>query len=389
MQFSLPPPVSTALSLLEGGGYEAYLVGGCVRDMLRGSVPNDFDMTTNARPEEILSVFRNFRTIETGMRHGTVTVLLDGMPLEITTYRVDGEYLDHRRPASVTFTASLYEDLSRRDFTVNAVAYHPGHGLLDPFGGQDDLAAGVIRAVGEPEVRFTEDALRILRALRFAARLGFSIEEETARAARALAPTLREIAAERVREELFGFLMADHAAEVFRQYGDILFCVVPEANSAPLLSELPQVLPLRLAEFLLPCEDAGAAAVLQRLRADNQTVHSVCAVLRVYSSHLSADHAGACRLLRRIPRDAITMALLLRRIHKTEDRAVTEMIDQILSSGDCYRIDMLAINGRDLIALGIPPGPGLGAALERAYEAVIECRVPNEKEALLAFLFET
>ena len=215
MSFSLPEQVLRAFSLLEGAGYETYLVGGSVRDLLRGDQPSDFDMTTRARPEETLAVFSEYRTVETGLRHGTVTVLIDGMPIEITTYRVDGAYTDHRRPDSVTFTSSIREDLARRDLTVNAMAYHPLRGLFDPFGGERDLAAGVIRAVGDPERRFTEDALRILRTLRFAARFSFRIDRETAVAAAALAPTLSAVAPERIREELYRRNVASTIAEEF------------------------------------------------------------------------------------------------------------------------------------------------------------------------------
>ncbi len=388
MTFHIPSPVGRALSLLEAAGCEAYLVGGCVRDTLRGEVPKDFDMTTSALPEEVLSVFREFRTVETGLRHGTVTVLIGEMPIEITTYRVDGDYIDHRRPESVSFTSSLIRDLERRDFTINAMAYNPRCGLADPFGGQDDLAAGVIRAVGEPVRRFTEDALRILRALRFSARFGFAIEEATTDAARLLAPTLRRIAAERIREELFGILTADHAGEILGRHADILSAVIPEAVCAPHLAALPPVLPLRLAELLLLCGESGAAEVLRRLRADNQTVRTVCAILRVYSAEIVADHAMLCRLLRNTPRDAVQMAFALRAAHGYEDGVAERMLGQILDSGECYRIDMLAVGGEDLAALGIPRGPLLGAALEEAYSAVIEHRVPNERETLLAFLSE-
>ena len=386
MTFYIPEPVRRALSLLETAGYEAYLVGGCVRDTLRKELPKDFDMTTNARPEEVLSVFREFRTIETGLRHGTVTVLIEEMPLEITTYRVDGDYLDHRRPECVSFTASLTEDLARRDFTVNAMAYHPARGLVDPFGGQADLAAGVIRAVGEPCRRFTEDALRILRALRFSARFGFQVEEATAAAARQLSPTLREIAAERIREELYGLLVSDHAADILAVYGDILAVVLPEVGDACALSALPAELPLRLSELFLACGESVALEALRRLRADNQTLRTVGVLLRVYADGVAPDHAALCRLLRHTPRDVIRMALILRAAHGYEDREAEQMLEEIFASGECYRIDMLAVDGEDLASLGIPRGPALGAALEEAYSAVIERRVRNEKEALLSFL---
>ena len=343
-------------------------------------------MTTNALPAEVLSVFREFRTIETGIRHGTVTVMIEGMPLEVTTYRVDGDYLDHRRPECVSFTASLSEDLARRDFTVNAMAYHPERGLVDPFGGQADLEAGVIRAVGDPYRRFDEDALRILRALRFSARLGFLIEEKTAAAARVLAPTLGEIAAERIREELFGILLSAHSNEILSRYGEILSTVLPKAACFRRLAVLPPMLPLRLAELLLPCGESEAKAVLCRLRADNQTIRTVGDILRVYADTITADRALLCRLLRDIPTDTVRAAFALRAAHGHKDAEAERLLEEILTTGECYRINMLAVNGKDLATIGIAPGPRLGAALEEAYSAVIEHRVPNERAALLSFL---
>ena len=202
----LPDAVVKTLRRLRDAGYEAYIVGGCVRDFLRGVAPKDFDMTTSALPEEVHAVFAGERIIDTGIKHGTVTLLADGMPLEITTYRLDGDYLDARHPTSVSFTSSLREDVARRDFTMNAIAYHPDEGFRDYFGGRADIEAGIIRAVGEPCRRFEEDALRILRALRFSSVLDFEIEEETARAARRTAHLLSRIAGERIREELFKLL---------------------------------------------------------------------------------------------------------------------------------------------------------------------------------------
>ena len=384
----IPAQINAAIAILSQAGHEAFLVGGCVRDALRGVKPHDFDMATSALPEEVGRLFSSYRTIETGLDHGTLTVLLDGMPIEITTYRVDGEYTDHRHPEKVTFTPSLAEDLARRDFTVNAMAYNPERGLVDLFSGEADLAAGVIRAVGEPEKRFREDALRILRALRFSARFGFSIEEKTAEAATALAPTLCEIAPERIREELFGILVAAHADEVLLRHREVLFAVVPEGNVDARLSALPPLLTLRLAEYLLPCRECGAAEVLRRLRADNQTVRSVSLILRVYYREILPSCADICRLMREVPIEILHSAFALRKAHGFDDRTASEMLDTVLSSGKCYTVGMLAVGGNDVAALGIARGPALGAALEEAYTAVIEERVPNEKEALLAYLSE-
>ena len=385
MKIEIPAQIAVAMTILEDAGHEAFLVGGCVRDALRGVSPHDFDMATSALPEQTCRLFSGYRTIETGLRHGTLTVLIEGMPIEITTYRVDGVYADHRRPEQVTFTPSLTEDLARRDFTVNAMAYSPRDGLVDPFGGQEDLAAGVIRAVGDPVRRFSEDALRILRALRFSARFGFSIEGETAAAAHALAGTLEKIAPERVREELYGILVADFAEAVISQYRGILSGIIPEGNAGARLASLPPELPLRLAEYFLE-EREKADGALRRLRADNQTIRTVTSLLRLYDCEIEATHAALCRLLRTAPPGILRSAFALRALHGRDDRIAAEKMEEILASGACYTVSMLAVSGDDVAALGIPRGPMLGRTLEDAYTAVIEGCIPNEREALLRYL---
>ena len=266
MNLPLSPGAAKALALLQAAGYEAWIVGGCVRDALLGLPPKDYDLTPSALPEETQRVFAAYPRIETGLRHGTVTVLLEGEPLEITTYRVDGVYSDARHPDGVTFTRSLRQDAARRDFTINAMAYAPGQGLQDFFGGQADLAQGTIRAVGRAETRFHEDALRILRALRFASVLDFTLEGETARAARACAPLLAAVSAERVSGELGKLLCGKAAGRVLRDYPDVLGVVLPEilpmvgldhrnphhcydvwTHTAVAVDHVPPELPLRLA----------------------------------------------------------------------------------------------------------------------------------------------
>ena len=227
MDFLLPAPVLCALSMLEAGGFSAYVVGGCVRDWVLGIPPHDFDICTAATPKEMKEIFKGERTIETGIRHGTLTVLMDNEPLEITTFRLDGDYLDGRHPSSVSFTRKVEEDLSRRDFTINAMAYSPKDGLIDPFGGQKDCQDGIIRCVGEPERRFQEDALRILRALRFSARLDFPIEPETAKAIFQLKENLEKISKERIAVELTGLLMGKKAGEILDRFWDVIIFVLP------------------------------------------------------------------------------------------------------------------------------------------------------------------
>ena len=246
MQIDIPAATARAIGILEQHGYAAYLVGGCVRDACRGAQPYDWDIATSALPAEILKVFADFRTIPTGLRHGTVTVRMDGEPLEITTFRSDGVYTDHRRPDGVTFVDDLQADLVRRDFTVNAMAYNPRVGLVDLFGGCDDLEKGILRAVGDPDRRFDEDALRILRALRFAARFGFAIEARTGAAMRRKAHLLACVSRERVFEELKKLLMGAYAGKVLLDYADIV-----QASTAVIISMMcghirPTPLPLRL-----------------------------------------------------------------------------------------------------------------------------------------------
>ena len=230
--YDLPPQVLRAMEMLNAAGHRAYLVGGAVRELLRGrGALTDFDLTTSARPEETERVFSGFRLVETGLKHGTVTVLMDGLPLEITTFRVDGTYSDGRHPDGVAFTPSLERDLERRDFTINAMAYHPGEGLIDLHGGREDLAAGLVRCVGDPAQRFAEDALRILRALRFSARLGFALDEATAAAALQARDTLQSVSAERIYTEIDGLLGAPNAGPTLAKYGEILAGAVPEVQA--------------------------------------------------------------------------------------------------------------------------------------------------------------
>ena len=232
MQIKLPKAVEIAINKLKGAGHEAYIVGGCVRDALRGEEPHDYDMTTSALPEETKAIFSEYRIIETGMKHGTVTALIDSEPLEITTFRVDGAYTDHRRPEEVTFTRSLREDVARRDFTVNAMAYSPDTGVMDFWGGREDLEKGVIRAVGEPDRRFNEDALRIMRAMRFASVLDFEIDGATSDSMIRNRGLLRNISAERINAELSKLLLGDGCERILTDYAVILTEIIPELAPA-------------------------------------------------------------------------------------------------------------------------------------------------------------
>ncbi|MBR6793733.1 MAG: CCA tRNA nucleotidyltransferase [Clostridia bacterium] len=377
---SIPQSVAAVMEKINAAGQEAYLVGGCVRDAYRGHLPHDYDITTSALPEEMLRIFAGERIIPTGLQHGTVTVLTADGPVEVTTYRQDGDYSDHRHPDGVTFTRSLREDLARRDFTMNAMALDRDGALIDPFGGREDLDRGLIRCVGEAERRFEEDALRILRGLRFAARLGFSLEEETARAMVAKKQLLKEIAAERIFAELCGLLAGEYAAEVLEEYGAVLLPVLPElkldARALSVLKKLPQEPALRLAA-LLSSEDGG---VLNRLKVSNAFREEVLLLLRERDAFCPPERIA---VRRRMSALGAMPFITLCRYQRAEDCLL--IAERLLEEGACLSVQQLAVTGRDLMALGLK-GPSIGEALARLLEQVIEEKLPNEREALLAYI---
>ncbi len=406
----IPPHVAFVLDRLTDAGHEAFAVGGCVRDFLRGVVPHDYDVTTSARPEQIHAAFADCRLIDTGIAHGTVTVLVDGEPIEVTTYRIDGDYRDSRHPESVSFTDDIEKDLARRDFTMNAIAYHPAVGFCDPFGGREDIAAGVIRAVGDPYARFREDALRILRALRFSAVLDFGIEEETSHAALALCPLLLRISPERVRVELTKLLSGVAAPRVLLAYAEIFKTLLPawgQAASkwdltalAAVLFDLPSDPILRLSAFFLPLsegeeERALARTLLGDLRFDNRTRDRVIKLL----SHLNDPYAGEGAVLRRflsgLGREDAPLLLALRyAMAKAASAPPSALYDidmaargiaEMLKSGICMTQADLAVSGNDLIAAGYKAGRRLGEILRALFEAVLDGACPNDAAALLAY----
>ena len=379
------------LDKMKAVGYEAHVVGGSVRDSIIGRELGDCDITTNALPEETKAVFADYRTVDTGIKHGTVTLVLDGIPYEITTYRVDGDYKDNRHPESVTFTTRLEDDLSRRDFTVNAMAYNPDLGLCDPFGGRADAAALLIRAVGDPYRRFDEDALRILRALRFASVLGFEIEATTARAVRERARLLVSISKERIYTELKKLLMGIDATRILTEYAEVI---------APLLSGLEiKKLPERAlfdradiytrfaALFMLnsdsPREHSGRA--FAELKTDKLTRSRVCDAIVAYSRVDFSDERAALTALadfcETVSRDALSLGILLGRFDSTD----IETLDSALASGKPYTIAALAVRGGDVAAIGYR-GERIGEALRTLLYAVIDGKVENDKAKLIEYL---
>lgn len=434
----LPAGVSRALTMLESAGFEAFIVGGCVRDALRGITPKDYDITTSALPEETKSVFRDYRVIETGIQHGTVTVMMEGMPLEITTYRTEGTYSDNRHPDSVSFTASLREDVARRDFTMNAIAYSPARGLIDHFGGAEDIRGGIIRCVGDPDTRFREDALRMMRGIRFASALGFAIEENTAAAIRENKERISAVSAERIRVELTKLLCGVNVKNVLMDWWDVLGVVIPEIlpmhgfdqktpyhiydvweHTAVAVSETPPMTHLRLSALL---HDVGkppsfftdekgighfyghpvvsekmAEEILTRLKYDNVTRRRVVTLVREHDRIIEPTEPAVKRALSRLTPEVFFNLLAIKRADnlaqspdyrdrlETYDR-IESIAQNILAKNECISVSTLAVNGSDLIALGMKPGKEIGDMLNQLLEQVIRGKLENDRNVLLAYV---
>ena len=384
------------LDTLHRAGYAAYVVGGCVRDSLLGLTPHDWDLCTSALPQQGMELFGEEKCIPTGLQHGTVTVKQGGGLYEITTFRTEGAYTDGRHPDEVHFVPDVREDLARRDFTINAMAYNEKEGLIDPFGGQDDLQSGILRAVGVPHQRFTEDALRILRLYRFAARFGFSIDPPTAQAAQELCAHLDCVSVERIEEELAKLLSAPAPAAYLDEkiLGVVLPELSPEALAAakPVVDACPageQALPVRLAALLLSLGEDGTRRTLRRLRCSNACIEETAVLVRevvpgvpvslnIYTRKLLGKY-NLCTVQRLA---ALGTALQPERL--ADFAALSELAEQLDADGVCCRVSQLAVNGRDLMAAGVPAGPGIRKVLEALLDGVIREEYPNERQALLA-----
>ena len=386
---TFPEQVEYVLSRLREAGFAAYAVGGCVRDRLRGVEPKDYDVATAAVPERVEAIFTDTRVIPTGAKHGTVTVFCTGLPVEVTTFRVDGTYSDGRRPDAVAFTPSLTEDLARRDFTINAMACGADGVLVDPFGGRADLEAGVIRCVGDPDTRFREDALRILRALRFSSVLGFHIEAETAAALRRCKALLEKVSAERVAGELQKLLCGGDVRRVLTEYADVLGVALPELSftAAAAVERTPPEPVLRWAAlfhgsgkpFLLD-------AALRRLRLDNATRERIVLLAEWHDRLIEPSERAVKRALRRLGPEAFAQLIALKRADDPACDGLERLAVEILEKGACFSLEDLAVRGGDLIAAGMAPGPALGEALDTLLNAVIDGALPNERDALMAYL---
>ena len=422
------------LDTLHRAGYAAYVVGGCVRDSLLGLTPHDWDLCTSALPQQGMELFGEEKCIPTGLQHGTVTVKQGGGLYEITTFRTEGAYTDGRHPDEVHFVPDVREDLARRDFTINAMAYNEKEGLVDPFGGQTDLQSGILRAVGVPHQRFTEDALRILRLYRFAARFGFSIDPPTAQAAQELCAHLDCVSVERIEEELAKLLSAPAPAAYLDE--KILGVVLPELSPEALAAAKPVVdacpageraLPVRLAALLLSLGEDGTRRTLRRLRCSNACIEETAVLVREVVSGVpgafSSDTNRAIpspallpaatgshpsgRSSEKLPaRPPVSLNIYTRKLlgqyglktvqrlaalgtalqpeHAADFAALSELAEQLDADGVCCRVSQLAVNGRDLMAAGVPSGPGIRKVLEALLDGVIREEYPNERQALLA-----
>ena len=433
----IPPHVDRLLAALRSAGYAAYPVGGCVRDSLLGKEPYDWDVCTDARPPEAERALAGYRIVETGLRHGTVTVLADGCPVEVTTFRTDGDYHDGRRPDSVRFVGRVEDDLARRDFTVNAMALAPDGTIVDPFGGRADLAAGVIRCVGEPDRRFSEDALRILRALRFASKLGFSIEPATAESLLRNTERLDKLARERVFAELKGIVTGGDAGRVLLAYAPVIFQIIPElaptkgfdqknpyhihdvwTHSVLAMAAAPPEPALRLTMLLHDVgksatffvDEAGvghfyghaqagaemADAILRRLRCDNATRERVCLLIANHAVPPPQTEKAMRRLLAKLGADTVRQLMSCWRADcadrtddiQAQDEVLMDRAQRLFEAAlaepaACFGVGQLAVDGRDMLALGVPEGPAVGRMLRELFEAVTDGSVPNERQALL------
>ena len=434
----LPRSVSRALAMLEEAGYEAFIVGGCVRDFLMGLPPKDYDITTSALPEQTARVFREYPVIETGIQHGTITVVMDGMPLEITTYRTEGTYSDNRHPDSVSFTASLREDVARRDFTMNAIAYSPTGGMIDHFGGAEDIRCGVIRCVGDPATRFREDALRMMRGIRFASVLGFSMEENTAAAIHENKERIPIVSAERIQVELTKLLCGDNVKIVLMDWWDVIGTVIPEIlpmhgfdqktpyhiydvweHTAVAVREIPPKPHLRLCALL---HDIGkppsfftdekgvghfyghpavsarmAEEILARLKYDNATRRRVVTLVKEHDRIIEPKETAVKRALSRLTPEIFWDLMKMKRADtlaqspKYRDRLesydiIESIAREILEKNECISISTLAVNGNDLIAIGMKPGKMIGEMLNHLLDRVIRGKLENDRDVLLTYV---
>ncbi len=395
MRIEMPRDVEWIIEKIRDHGFEAFAVGGCVRDTLLERQPGDWDITTSAKPEEVKGIFG--KTVDTGLQHGTVTIIKNRNGYEVTTYRIDGEYHDGRHPETVEFTSNLKEDLKRRDFTINAMAYSHETEIVDEFGGMDDLANKVIRCVGLAHDRFTEDALRILRAIRFAAQLGFEIEEETYQAISDIAPNLKNVSKERIQVEMTKLLLSDYPEKVVmvedkgicpyvtENFGEVF---EQEREEIPgtfaVIKTLPKEKSIRWAGFLRHMEPAKVRAILKGLKLDNETIDNGRVMVEAAQTPLAPEKPQIRKFLSRMSRYQFEGCLYLKELDgDTAVEEIRRLWREIEEAGDCISLKMLAVNGGDLMAAGVEKGKMIGETLAWLLDMVLEQPELNTKEVLL------
>lgn len=440
MTIQLPEDVKKIIEIIEKAGYEAYAVGGCVRDSLLMRNPNDWDITTSAKPEKVKELFK--KTIDTGIEHGTVTVMMHHVGYEVTTYRIDGEYEDARHPKNVTFTSNLIEDLKRRDFTINAMAYNDRSGIVDAFDGISDLEKGIIRAVGNPRERFDEDALRMMRAVRFSAQLGYSIEEDTKKAIKELAPNLQKISAERIQVELVKLVSSDHPEKMRDLYETgITAVILPEFDKAMVTAQNNPHHCYTVGEHIIQSMAASDAdknirlamlyhdigkpeclttdekgidhfyghpevsgrickASLRKLKFDNDTIHTVVQLVTHHDYQILPEKKYVRRAMNRIGKDIFPLLLKVKQAdlhaqstYQREEKQekldeICALYKEIVQENECVDLKGLAVTGSDLIAWGMKPGRELGEMLSQLLAVVIDDPGKNQKETLKEIFLE-
>ena len=432
----IPEKAETIFELLQTKGYECFLVGGCVRDMIMGIAPHDIDITTNATPDEVKAVFSDFHTLDIGIKHGTVTVMNDGEPIEITTYRKESTYSDGRHPDAVTFSRNIRDDLSRRDFTTNAIAYSPSTGIVDPFGGMNDIENKILRCVGNPVERFEEDSLRILRGLRFASVLGFSIDKATEEAMYSCRELINIVSPERIFTEISKLLCGKNAGEIISRYSDILAVALPEIkdmkgfeqhnfhhiydvlnHTAKVVDSVYPAVDLRFAALFHDCgkpdcfsiDENGvghfyshasisaqkAKEALTRLRCDNATKEKVVKLVKIHDTPIEPDSKTVKKKLQKYGEEIFFDLIKLQRAdnmglspeflyrQETYDK-LEEIARQVIEENQCFSLKDLAVGGRDMISLGLK-GKDIGTALDELLKAVIEEKCANDKESLMLY----
>ena len=382
----LPEQVNKAICLLKNSGFEAYAVGGAVRDCLLGKVPFDWDITTSARPEETEKVFCGERIIETGIKHGTVTVIIDGMPLEITTYRIDGDYTDHRHPQTVSFSDTLRDDLSRRDFTINTLCCNCDDKIIDAFGGKDDLKNKIIRCVGDPDTRFSEDALRIMRAVRFSAELGFKIEKNTSDSILKNRQLLSDVSKERLQVEFTKLITGKYATDVIRKYFGKPDAKTTDENGTSHFKGHAVI------------SEKKTRDILKRLKFDNNTINEVSKLVLIHDMKSPRDKIQAKKMMCSLGDETYLNLIKIKRadnMAKADPHAIDEKLknmrsfyEEIKINNECYNLKSLAVNGDDIKAFGIAEGKEIKSSLDFLLNGVIEGKCQNRKDVLLEYLKE-